>query len=296
MKSKIFIVIFLLFSFTLMADEEELDANKIIQDSIISLGLTPPKEEVNENKQLEDDEDEDVYRPFSLPEPTGEIRRNIITLGLGVASSKALVSTKSALDSEYTPYENISEFNAVFNFNASYLAVSTLLNNKLAFGLDLGAIVSSGFKDFESTRDSTGFYNGTITTTLDYNIYTVMLLANYEIFKIWRLDLSAQAGAGLSVNNLDYKKEFESFNSCFDNTTHTYIACKKYSDSKNRYSITPAYKVGLLVNYHLTDILFVGLGAYYLQNGESKDTLFNNNYKIKNNGIMLYNFKFKFVF
>ncbi|MDR2007691.1 MAG: hypothetical protein LBQ34_01800 [Alphaproteobacteria bacterium] len=168
------------------------------------------------------------------------------------------------------------------NFNLSYLR---RLNNTrfsssmISFGLDFSLFVRNktslnGEVDYNpkpncSNGDCHYDYDHTSTNIhINYGLYTLMGLFNFEIIKVNWFDLSAQAGAGVAYQTLRLDM----------NTIDTNYGNYSYMAAEN--GILPAGKVGLSSSFYLNQTLAIGLGLSYFYISDSKvkaETLKNNN-------------------
>lgn len=191
--------------------------------------------------------------------------KNYITLGFG-----STIARIYSVDN--TGNHRIKELEPKMNYSLIYLRNLDVLDNKLSMGLDLQTIFS----------DRVDEKNGTIHSEVHYTIPLVATyLIDYKLMQIDNFNVSSQIGLGVAMNKYS----------------------NKYSDSKNgdSYSMkdstyTPAFKVGLLANYDITDSIGVGLGMHYINIGKAKFEKDGNKAEFKNNGILNTNLNLTYKF
>jgi hypothetical protein len=212
-------------------------------------------------------------------------KKNSIAIGLGASTSNMKITGRGSGDVQYSTYEDIKDLDAIANLNIALLR--RISDTDFSLGLDFSVFMNGDYIESSYHQTSTSMAVDSIKAT--YSIYTLMVLANYEILKTDSFDLSLQYGIGYAFNALDLN-----VNSTYEDN-YVFLT-GKYSGRSN--STTMASKLGVVGTVYFSESLGFGAGAYYTMY-DDPEFIFDNdvNIKLKNNsGMMSYNIYLKFRF
>ncbi|MCL2567126.1 MAG: hypothetical protein FWE18_03385 [Alphaproteobacteria bacterium] len=217
-------------------------------------------------------------------------RPNSLTFfGISSAHNNTKWATKAPGQNEFSPYENVSEFNARVNPSISFLRQ---VDNRLSMGFELSVFAGSGINNNDIVVDPNAGTAGLITTSrfkANYDSAIIMLLADYMFLRLDSFDFSLQVGAGLASHVLDLDYTIRKYN-----LNGTLVSSNSFKGDD--VSSTYASKAGIIGSYNFTSFFGISLGGYYTYTGPAKFKLDNTKYRVKDSGITSVNLSFKWMF